>query len=183
MDLVLSSSYTYIYCLGSLSGYFTNGGYVNVSDEREKEDIKDLKTTRSLQRILACRPKFYKRKIYEKEDRTPVSQSTKETVHIGLLAQDVLQHNPHCVSTWENTQTDDEDKSRYGINYGDYTVHLIGAVQEQQKQIDILKQQLTQSQKDLEDLQLKLGQEAQRAYDYKALTEERFNKLVALIQK
>jgi uncharacterized coiled-coil protein SlyX len=148
-----------------------------------------LKTSRSLERILSCKPKFYKREIYEKEDGTPVSQSTKETVHIGLLAQDVQQTNPHCISTWENKDIDDDDKTRYGINYGDYTVHLIGAVQElsktvtssasqiqeQQKQIDDLKKQL-------EDLQLKLGQEAQRAYDYKALTEERFNKLVGLIQ-
>jgi hypothetical protein len=197
MDLVLSSSYTYMYCLGVLSGYFTNGGYVNVSDEREKEDIKDLKTTRSLQRILACIPKFYKRKIYEKEDGTPVSQSTKETVHIGLLAQDVLQHNPHCVSTWENTQTDDEDKSRYGINYGDYTVHLIGAVQElsktvtssasqiqeQQKQIDLLLRQGQEAQLAYDDLKKQLMQSQQDLEDYKALTEERFNKLVALIQK
>jgi hypothetical protein len=151
MDLVLSSSYTYMYCIGSLSGYFTNGGYVNVSDEREKEDIKDLKTSRSLERILSCKPKYYKRKVYEKDkdgkDTTPIDAKYKDKIHIGLLAQDVLQHNPHCVSTWENTQTDDEDKSRYGINYGDYTVHLIGAVQELSKTVTSSAKQIQEQQK------------------------------------
>jgi len=151
-NLWISAHQTLIRYDGTLVAYSVAGGWVSVSDEREKEDIKDLKTTRSLQRILACRPKFYKRKIYEKEDGTPVSQSTKEAVHIGLLAQDVLQHNPHCVSTWENTQTDDEDKSRYGINYGDYTIHLIGAVQEQQKQIDAQAKQITNLQEQLSAL-------------------------------
>ena len=41
--------------------------------------------------------------------------------------------------------------------------------------------QIAELEKQLDDLQLKLGQEAQRAYDYKALTEERFNKLVNMI--
>jgi hypothetical protein len=152
-NLWISAHQTLIRYDNSLVAYSVAGGWVSVSDEREKEDIKDLKTTRSLQRILACRPKFYKRKIYEKEDGTPVSQSTKETVHIGLLAQDVLQHNPHCISTWENTQTDDEDKSRYGINYGDYTVHLIGAVQEQQKQIQDLRDFTTKQNETIKKLE------------------------------
>jgi len=120
-----------------------------VSDEREKEDINDLKTSRSLERIMKCKPKYYKRKYYDTDkdgkDATPVPQAEKDTICIGLLAQDVLQTNPHCVSGWKNDnikETDDDDGSRFGINYGDFTVHLIGAVQEQQKQIDDLKKQI-----------------------------------------
>jgi len=149
MDLYISAATTYVYVNGFLSAYTVAGGWVNVSDAREKEDINDLKTSRSLQRIMACKPKYYKRKCYEKEkdgkDSTPVPQSIKDTVCIGLLAQDVLQHNPHCVSKWKNDkieETDNDDGSRYGINYNDFTVHLIGAVQEQQKQIDDLKKQV-----------------------------------------
>ena len=149
MDLYISAAQTQIYFNGGLSAYTAAGGWVNVSDAREKEDINDLKTSRSLERIMKCKPKYYKRKYYDTDkdgkDTTPAPQSIKDTICIGLLAQDVLQTNPHCVSGWKNDnikETDDDDGSRYGINYGDFTVHLIGAVQEQQKQIDDLKKQV-----------------------------------------
>ena len=163
MDLHISAANTYVYVNGVLSAYSIAGGWVNVSDAREKEDINDLKTSRSLERIMKCKPKYYKRKYYDTDkdskDATPAPQSIKDTICIGLLAQDVLQTNPHCVSGWKNDnikETDDDDGSRYGINYGDFTVHLIGAVQEivkqstshaslvqeQQKQIDAQAKQI-----------------------------------------
>jgi hypothetical protein len=167
MDIQVWAAVHYHYTYGTMAAYLVGGGWVNVSDAREKEDINDLKTSRSLERIMKCKPKYYKRKYYDTDkdgnNITPAQQSTKDSICIGLLAQDVLQTNPHCVSGWKNDnvkETDDDDGTRYGINYGDFTVHLIGAVQEQQKQIDDLKQQLD---------------------DYKRLTEERFNKLVNMI--
>lgn len=144
---------------------------------------------------MRCRPKHYKRKYYEKDkdgnDKTPVDQATKDTVCIGLLAQDVLQHTPHCVSGWKNEDviSDDDDGARFGISYNDFTVHLIGAVQEQQKMIDSLQKKIDEQtghietlsvrSKGLEDHARLLEKDFQ---DYKTLTEERFNKLVALIQ-
>ena len=179
-NLWISAHQTLIRYDGNLAAYSIAGGWVNVSDEREKEEIKDLKTGRSLERILACKPKFYKRKYYEKEG-TPVAQSTKDAVHIGLLAQDCLQSNKHCVSTWENTQIDDEDKTRYGVNYNDYTVHLIGAVQEQQKMIETLTERSKVMEEHARDLEAQLSQSRKDLEDYKLLTEERFNKLAKMI--
>ena len=117
----------YFYYQGSLSGYVTNTGFVSVSDEREKEDIKPLKTTRSLEHVLACKPMTYKRKCSD----PLTTEDTKNKNHIGLIAQQACESNPHCISTWEN----EEKEERFGIQYNDYVVHLIGAVQEQQKQI------------------------------------------------
>ena len=181
---------TYIYVNGSLSAYTVGGGWVNVSDAREKEDINDLKTSRSLERIMKCKPKYYKRKYYDTDkdgkDATPVPQSIKDTICIGLLAQDVLQTNPHCVSGWKNEsikETDEDDGSRYGISYNDFTVHLIGAVQEQQKQIETLSQRSVILESHARDLEKQLADTVKSLEDYKALTDERFNKLVALIQK
>jgi hypothetical protein len=158
-----------------MAAYLVGGGWVNVSDEREKEDINDLKTSRSLERIMACKPKYYKRKYYDTDkdgkDTTPAPQAEKDAICIGLLAQDVLQTNPHCVSGWKNDnikETDNDDGSRYGINYGDFTVHLIGAVQEQQKQIDSLKKENDSLKKQLFDLQ--------------KTTEDRFNTIAVLLQ-
>ena len=176
MDLQVWAAAHYHYVNGAMAAYLVGGGWVNVSDEREKEDIKDLKTSRSLERIMKCKPKYYKRKVYEKDkdgkDTTPIDAKYKDKIHIGLLAQDVMGHNPHCVSQWKNEQvkeSDDDDMMRFGINYGDYTVHLIGAVQEQQKQIDVLKQELEKSRQDFDD--------------YKKATEARFEKVITILQR
>jgi hypothetical protein len=197
MDIQVWAAVHYHYVNGAMAAYLVGGGWVNVSDAREKEDINDLKTSRSLQRIMACKPKYYKRKYYEKDregkDKTSVDQAVKDAVCIGLLAQDVLQHTPHCVSGWKNEdvkEMDDDDGSRYGISYNDFTVHLIGAVQEQQKQIDALQEKIVEQaghietlsvrSKGLEDHARQLEKDLQ---DFKALTEARFDKLAKLISK
>jgi len=102
MDIQVWAAVHYHYVNGAMAAYLVGGGWVNVSDAREKEDINDLKTSRSLERIMKCKPKYYKRKYYDTDkdgkDTTPPPQSIKDTICIGLLAQDVLQTNPRCVS-------------------------------------------------------------------------------------
>ena len=65
---------------------------------------------------------------------------------MGFIAQEVKDSNEHCVSSWCNdTVKNDEsedDGSRFGLNYTDFTVHLVGAVQEQQKQIEEQQKQI-----------------------------------------
>jgi len=126
---------------GTVCSTTNAGGWANVSDAREKEDIQPLKTVTSLKRILALRGKNYRRK-YNPNAPTPVSKSITERRHIGFLAQEVEESNPHCLHTWcnEEAKTDADDGSRFSLSYDDYTVHLVGAVQEQQKQIEVLTQ-------------------------------------------
>jgi hypothetical protein len=188
MDIQVWAATHYHYYYGAMAAYLVGGGWVNVSDEREKEDINDLKTSRSLERILKCKPKYYKRKYYDVDadgkPTTPATQSTKDTICIGLLAQDVLQTNPHCVSGWKNDnikETDNDDGTRYGINYGDFTVHLIGAVQEQQKMIETLTERSKVMEEHARDLETQLSQSRKDLEEYKSLTEERFNKLAKMI--
>jgi hypothetical protein len=135
----------YFYYGGTLSGYVTNTGFVSVSDEREKEDIKPLKTTRSLERVLACKPMTYKRKCTD----PLTTEETKNKNHIGLIAQQTCDSNPHCVSTWEN----EEKEERLGIQYNDYVVHLIGAVQELHKESLAWRAVSTEQQKQIATLQ------------------------------
>lgn len=130
------------YVNGTMCAYINStAGWIPASDERCKRDIQDLNTKKSLQRVLKCKPKHYKRILKEPkgENAIPLKQEDIDRVHIGLLAQEVLEYNPHCVSTWE----DDDDKGgkveRLGLAYQDFIIHLIGSVQEQQKQIDTLK--------------------------------------------
>jgi hypothetical protein len=124
----------------SLAAYITGGGWTNVSDERCKHDIHDLSTSKSLQRILKCKPKYYKRIMEEPTGENPIpnKQEDIDRVHIGLLAQEVQDFNPHCVSTWHD-KDEAKENEKLGIQYNDFVIHLIGAVQEQQKQIDTIK--------------------------------------------
>jgi hypothetical protein len=148
-ELILSAGYIYTSCFGTVNNYTNGGGWVYVSDKRCKKDIKDIKTARSLERIMALKPKTYK-KIYNPEkSATPIPKEAEEANHVGFLAQDVMETNPHCVSEWtdENSICDGDDGKRLGISYGDINVHLVGAVQElkkqndaQQKEIDELKE-------------------------------------------
>jgi hypothetical protein len=188
MDIQVWAAVHYHYVNGTMAAYLVGGGWVNVSDAREKEDINDLKTSRSLELIMKCKPKYYKRKYYDTDKDgkpiTPPPQSTKDEICIGLLAQDVLQHTPHCVSGWKNEnikETDDDDAMRFGINYGDFTVHLIGAVQEQQKQIETLTERSKVMEEHARSLEAQLAQSMKALEDYKNLTEERFNKLAKMI--
>ena len=137
MDLYISAATTAFYLNGSPVGYTVASGGANVSDEREKFDINDLSTSTSLRRVMRCRPKYYKRKHYDCDKDgnplTPAPQSQKDQIHIGFLAQEMFDINPHCLSTWKNQYippTDEDDGTRYGICYNDWIVHLIGSVQE-----------------------------------------------------
>jgi len=169
---------TYIYYYGALSAYTQGGGWVNVSDEREKEDIQPLKTEKSLERVMALKPKHYRRKFNE-NSANPIPEAEKQKRHVGFIAQEVQQSNPHCISSWcnnevkEDEETED-DGSRLGMMYNDITVHLVGAVQEQQKQIETLIQRNQILEQHARALEIELK-------DYKTQTEERFNKLATLI--
>ena len=160
LDLPISANQITVRYAGTLVAYTQAGvGWVNVSDEREKHAINDLKTSRSLERILKCKTKYYKRKYYDTDKEgnptTPVPQATKDNICVGLLAQDVLQHTPHSISTWKNEdikETDEDDTTRFGISYNDFVVHLIGAVQEHNKTITTQASQITALQQQLSQL-------------------------------
>lgn len=143
---IYASQY-YFYTNGVLNVYLFPGiaGWITASDEREKEDIQDLKTDKSLKRIMALRPKHYRRKYYETE--TPVSDEIKQMRHVGFLAQEVQQSNPHCVSHFCNKEAKSEEDNgdRLGVNYNDLNIHLVGAVQEIVKQ-STLQSEIVQEQ-------------------------------------
>jgi hypothetical protein len=147
-ELILSAGTIYTACFGTINNYTNGGGWVFVSDKRLKKDIKDIKTARSLERIMALKPKTYK-KIYPENPTTPVSQEVRDAYHIGFLAQEVQETNPHCVLEHmdDSCVYDGDDGKRLGIAYGDINIHMVGAIQElkkqndaQQKEIDDLKE-------------------------------------------
>lgn len=141
-ELILSAGTIYTSCFGAINNYTNGGGWVFVSDKRCKKDIKPIKTHRSLERIMALKPMTYK-KIYKGGD-TPIPQEVQDADHIGFLAQDVLETNPHCVSEWvdDNAVCDGDNGKRLGIAYGDIHIHAVGAIQELKKQNDAQQKEM-----------------------------------------
>ena len=103
--------------------------YYNFSDQRLKTDVKP--TTDNLEKILKLEPIEYRWKDGGRDGK-------KE---IGLIAQEVEKIVPEVVR--ENKRLSDDDETLYKqVDYEHLVSTLIGAVQEQQKQIDDLKSEL-----------------------------------------
>jgi len=132
LGMYISGGAIYTYIQNTLGAYLSTGGWVNVSDERCKRDIKPLKTTRSLERVLNVKTYTYKR-ICKPTEHGGLDEKISEKPLVGFIAQEVQSSNPHCLDTW--IDRDEKDEERFGINYNDYVVHLVGAVQEQNKTI------------------------------------------------
>jgi hypothetical protein len=148
LPMYFGGSAVQVYWYGGLAVTLGGGGWTNISDERYKNNIKSLKTESSLKRVLALRPCTYRRNFCEKQASVPIEE--KEKQHIGFIAQEVKNSNPHCVSEVEDQEVNEK---RMGINYNDYIIHLVGAVQEQQKMISALQAETALRTSEVKDLQ------------------------------
>ena len=103
--------------------------YYSFSDKRLKTNIKP--TTNNLEKVLKLEPVEYTWKDGKRDGR-------KE---IGLVAQDVEKIVPEVVR--ENRRLSDDDNTLYKqVDYEHLVSTLIGAVQEQQDQIELLKAEI-----------------------------------------
>ena len=101
------------------------------SDKRLKENIKPLED--NLNKILKLKPSSFDWIVRDKQN------------DVGLIAQDVEKIIPEVVkdnvSIGRTKEFLDGDTHKT-VDYAKITTHLIGAIQEQQKQIDELKKKL-----------------------------------------
>ena len=118
---------------GSSYAYLIADGVHVVSDERSKEDITDLSKTTCKNLILNARPVSYKFK-----------EGENKTHHYGFIAQEVKNLLPEDNSVIEYNS----DVDRYSMNYQELIAPLVKVVQEQQSEIDALKERI----KALEDI-------------------------------
>jgi hypothetical protein len=101
----------------------TNGGYIATSDRRLKSAIRELGPT--LSSVLQLKPKSYVFKDAPDADRS-----------IGFIAQEVAELFPDLV------QSASDGEEIIGLNYGDFGVLAIKAIQEQQITIDQLEHRI-----------------------------------------
>lgn len=114
-----------LYYNNALRGTFssTTGGYTAVSDMRLKKDIMPLGSI--LHQLMSI--KTYTYHLKDNEDKDPLSY--------GMMAQEVMKVMPGLV-----TELQAEDGSKIlGMNYNNFSVLAIRAIQEQQEEISGLK--------------------------------------------
>ena len=116
----------------------TDGTYSSSSDLRLKKNITDR--TGMLEDVMKLKVKEYHFK----------TQSDNEQKRIGFIAQDVEALFPSLV---EPPGDSEEGPSYYSLNYAGMSVVAIGAIQEQQKQIETLEQRVADLEAQLKALQ------------------------------
>jgi hypothetical protein len=118
---------------GAFKGEFsyTDGNYNNASDRRLKTNIKELSPV--LGKIMQLQPVDY-----EMIHHNPLHKKS-----IGFIAQDVQKLFPELVTVKADSATGYSGiSSLHTLNYSSFGVIAIKAIQEQQLQIQLLKEQL-----------------------------------------
>jgi trimeric autotransporter adhesin len=113
----------------TVKGYFDTptGNYVPVSDRRFKTEVKDLPTI--LDKVKQLRPVDYRMIKDDNGHR-----------YMGFIAQEVQAVFPQMIYELPSQPETEEDQTpHYGLNYNEFTVVAIKAIQEQQAQIETLR--------------------------------------------
>jgi hypothetical protein len=107
------------------------------SDSRLKKNIESIPNSTSLTKVLQLNPVYYE----WREDILPSAfvKNHKKGRQIGLIAQEIEDIIPEVVK-----EEKIYDKEWKGVNYEKLTAVLIGAVKEQQEQIEELKTRITE---------------------------------------
>ncbi|HHZ65495.1 MAG TPA: tail fiber domain-containing protein [Flavobacteriales bacterium] len=114
-------------------GYWTasSGVYTATSDRRLKKNIEP---------VLTVLPNLRKLDVVKYHFKRNEDESIKK--QWGFIAQDVIKLFPELVD--EGEKEEGQSEAYYGINYDNFGVLAIKAIQEQQAMIDELKKQVTE---------------------------------------
>ena len=141
-DSSVAPKESHIAAKGDLLGHWAYNGLSlgllhTHSDSRLKKKIESIPNSTSLTKVLQLNPVYYE----WREDILPSAfvKNHKKGRQIGLIAQEIEDIIPEVVK--EEKIYDEKWK---GVNYEKLTAVLIGAVKEQQEQIEELKTRITE---------------------------------------
>ena len=123
---------------GSWKGGFDydDGHYISTSDKRLKTNIQNLPSL--LDKIMQLRPV-----VYEMKNHNPNHKNT-----FGFIAQDVKKIFPELVTVKQDTASGYPGiTDLHALNYSEFGVLAIKAIQEQQQQIELFKKELDELKK------------------------------------
>ena len=119
-----NNAYTF-YIAGTGQIYSAHTGISSISDERLKENITDLET--GISEVMSLKPRRFDWKEGEGSDTKNVA---------GFVAQEVETVLPDLIGDWKHDDLDDAKS----VRMGDMIPTLVKAIQEQQEEIEQLKQ-------------------------------------------
>jgi len=141
-DTSVAPKESHVAAKGDLLGHWAYNGLSLAllhthSDSRLKKKIESIPNSTSLTKVLQLNPVYYE----WREDILPSAfvKNHKQGRQIGLIAQEIEDIIPEVVK--EEKIYDEKWK---GVNYEKLTAVLIGAVKEQQGQIEELKTRITE---------------------------------------
>ena len=141
-DSSVAPKETHVAAKGDLFGHWAYNGLSLAllhthSDSRLKKKIESIPNSTSLTKVLQLNPVYYE----WREDILPSAfvKNHKPGRQIGLIAQEIEDIIPEVM-----TEGELKGKDWKGVNYSKLTAMLIGAVKEQQKQIEELKTRITE---------------------------------------
>jgi hypothetical protein len=111
--------------IGSITHTSTTVSYTSASDARLKENIKDVSNIREI--LNKLRPRTFK--FIRDEDKD---------LHIGFIAQEVMENFPHYVSGRES------ETEYLSMDYGKFSPFAISACKDLYNEIDTLKIRVTE---------------------------------------
>src|SRR5690554_874638 len=127
--------------LGRFDG--TSGAYTSTSDERLKTNFQEVEGT--LEKLMKLKPLTY----------TYINNSDNDRRHLGFKAQEVEKLFPTLVNSPKNADSDSEDGA-YTMDYSGFGVIAVKAIQEQQVEIETLKEQNESLQNQIEEIKKQL---------------------------
>jgi hypothetical protein len=114
--------------------YNSSGGTQFVSDRRKKRNIVDLAVKRARSFIMALKPVKYK---FTKDI------STSDRYHHGFIAQDVKKAMPE---DW-GLYCENKDLDQIGLRYDEFIADMIAVIQDHERRIQNLEDELKRSKK------------------------------------
>jgi hypothetical protein len=126
----------------SIGGY---QGWSNLSDARFKSNIQE--DVAGLDFIMALRPVTYTLNVdslnrFLSRPDVQVTSDAGTQVRSGFLAQEVEQAAETVGYDFSGIDKPKNDSDHYALRYAEFVVPLVQAMQEQQAEIDALKQQI-----------------------------------------
>lgn len=123
--------------VGGAGGQVNAFAFNNISDTRTKRQVQPLNGN-VLDKVLQLQPVQYQfaELQYDPGQSLNITDNTFSRQELGLMAQDVYRLFPEVVH-----KPADETKELWAIDYSKLSVVLIKAIQEQQQQINALRQQ------------------------------------------
>jgi hypothetical protein len=158
-----SASNTIVIGNASINSIKGQVSWTNLSDGRLKKNIKE--NVVGLDFIIKLRPITYKLDLnaLANFNKTPDSLRLKESellkqkeIYSGFIAQEVEKASLEVAYDFHGIDRPKNNQSHYGLRYAEFVVPLVKGMQEQQEELNAMDNQLSNLQKEIDEIKAML---------------------------